>query len=283
MVRFLILFGFMFLFLHLHSTGDIRKYINMKYAYLSFIMIFVFAFLTVYQVIKWNREGKGKFTGTGENDNHSHAHTHADGPVWKKVLVYSILIFPLLTGILLPIATLDSNIVKAKGFHFAMIDNDKDQYSNHEILRPDTSLYYGQEEYRNMLSSDLKKYSATNNVILKDSNFLHGLETIYNYPGSFINKNVSLSGFVYHGDALNNHQLFLFRFGIIHCIADAGVFGMMVEFPKDVTMKDDEWLQVEGELSTVYYQPFKQTIPYLKVTKWNKINPPKDPYVYRQS
>ncbi|MFD2618451.1 TIGR03943 family putative permease subunit [Terrilactibacillus laevilacticus] len=281
MFRIIILFGFTYLFLHLHLTGDISKYINMKYSYLSFTMIFVLGFLTVYQIIKWNNEGNHKHEHHHDIDC-GHDHSKDENTWYKKVVVYGLLLFPLVTGTFLPIATLDSNVVKAKGFHFAEIDNDKDQYANHQILRPNTSLYYGSDEYRKMLASDLKKYSAKNNLYLDDDNFLRALETIYNYPGNFSNKQVSIEGFVYHGDSLKKNQLFLFRFGIIHCIADAGVFGMMVDFPQNVSYNDDEWIRAEGTLSTIYYQPFKQTIPYLKVTKWQKVDKPKNPYAYRK-
>lgn len=278
-LRFIILFGYMYLFLKLHVTGDISKYINMKYAFLTFIMIFVFIFLALYQLYKWNKEGSAPHS----HHEHDHDHAHEENTWYKKIIVYGLLSFPLITGIFLPIATLDSNIVKAKGFHFAMIDNDKDNYSNHEILRPNTSLYYGAEDYKKMITSDLKKYSAGEHLVLNDGNYLRALETIYNYPGNFMNKTVTINGFVYHGDALTDNQLFLFRFGIIHCIADAGVFGMMVQFPEKVHYKNDQWLSVQGTLSTIYYQPFKQTIPYLKVTKWKEIPAPKQQYVYRQS
>ena len=30
--------------------------------------------------------------------------------------------------------------------------------------------------------------------------------------------------------------------GIIHCIADSGVFGMLVQFPDDVSFKNDDWV-----------------------------------------
>ncbi|GGE44209.1 UPF0703 protein YcgQ [Pullulanibacillus camelliae] len=279
MIRFIILFGFMYLFLHLHATGDISKYINMKYSYLTFIMIFIFAFMALYQLIKWNIQGK---KGT-EEEHHDHGHDHSkdENTFLKKLLVYGLLLLPLVTGIFLPIATLDSNIVKAKGFHFAEIDNDKDQYADHQILRPNTRLYYDSDQYEKMATSDRKKYDKGNKLVLNDDNFLRGLETVYNYPGDFTNETISMKGFVYHGDSLKKNQLFVFRFGIVHCIADAGVYGMMLEFPKDVNYKDDQWLQVEGTMSTVFYQPFKQTIPYLKVTKWKVVKAPKDQYVYR--
>lgn len=49
MFRLLVLMGFTFFFYHLHASGNLTKYINMKYAYLSFIAIFLLAILTVVQ------------------------------------------------------------------------------------------------------------------------------------------------------------------------------------------------------------------------------------------
>ncbi|WP_336622958.1 MULTISPECIES: TIGR03943 family putative permease subunit [Peribacillus] len=37
-----------------------------------------------------------------------------------------------------------------------------------------------------------------------------------------------------------------------------------------------------GELESIYYQPFKKTIPLLIVSLHSKIAEPDDPYVYRQ-
>ena len=51
MIRILILIGFTFIFMHLHATGDISKYINMKYSWISFCTIFVLWFLTIAELI----------------------------------------------------------------------------------------------------------------------------------------------------------------------------------------------------------------------------------------
>ncbi len=80
---------------------------------------------------------------------------------------------------------------------------------------------------------------------------------------------------------LKKEQYFLFRFGIIHCVADSGVYGMLVKKPEGVEWKNDDWIQIEGEISTEFYQPFHANIPVLEVTKWNKVEQPKEQYVFR--
>ncbi|MED1202425.1 TIGR03943 family putative permease subunit [Heyndrickxia acidicola] len=345
MIRFIILFGFTYFFLQLHVSGNISKYINMKYSYLSFSMIFVMGFLSIYQLVKWVKEGdekekereikkqlkkqkklekkQGKVQppvekddlfhnsqkahiqdvhhshdhhhthehdhehhhhdhGHSHNGHHSHDHSHEENTWYKKVFVYGLLLIPLITGLFLPVATLNSTIVKAKGFHFAAIEDD-DPYSNHQVLRPNSSLYYGKDEYSSMEQSDLKTYGSKQHVTLNDGNYFRALESIYNYPGNYENKTITLKGFVYRAGDLSNNQLYLLRFGIIHCIADAGVYGMMVDFPKDMKAeKENTWLQVTGTLSTIYNHQFQGTIPYLQVTSWKVIQQPSDPYVYRK-
>ncbi|MDN4073804.1 TIGR03943 family putative permease subunit [Fictibacillus terranigra] len=277
MIRGYLLMGFTFLIMQLHASGNISKYINMKYSYLSFSVMFALALLTIVQ-----------FRNAVKNDGKTDScdccdHSHSVEDTWyKKLFVYSIFAFPVITGIFLPVATMDSNIVKAKGFHFPVNQESKgDPYAQNQFLRPDTSVYYGKDAYDKLMRKEKKKYSNYDTLALNDTNYLKGMETIYNYPGDFDDKNISFKGFVYNDPDTKKNQLFVFRFGIIHCVADSGVFGMMVEMPNGVKLKNDEWITVKGKISEIYYQPFKTNIPYVKVDSWSKTNAPKEQYVYR--
>lgn len=274
MLRSWILLGFTFLFVHLHASGDIAKYINLKYSYFSFGAIFVFLFFTLMQLyFTLKKDGEDHEEGCGCGIEHSHSHS-----AWKEKLAYPLFILPILSAVFLPVATLDSNIVKAKGFNFAMY-NDKDPYSTHQFLEPDTSLFFGEEGYTEMMEKAMGKFAHQDRLILKDSDYLLGMETIYKNPGYFMGKTIGFRGFTYNDSETDS--VFLFRFGMIHCVADSGVFGMLLDLPKGESFKDDEWIEVEGKMDSMYYQPFKKTIPVLKVTKLNKIEKPHDPYVYR--
>ncbi|WP_042348334.1 TIGR03943 family putative permease subunit [Bacillus massiliigorillae] len=275
MFRAIILMIFTYFFYNLHTSGDLSKYINMKYEYISYIAIIIFAVLTIVQIFNVARNTE---------DEHCCDHTHEkEKSFFRKMLHYGIFIFPLATGLFLPIATLDSTIVKSKGFSFQAIDSlsESDPYAQTQYLRPDTSVYYGKEGYDELMEKELKIFSSDDSVILNDKNYLKGMETIYNFPGEFLNKTVEFKGFTFNGESLNKRQLFVLRFGIIHCIADSGAFGMLVEFPEDMDFQDDEWIKVNGTLSTIYYQPFQAKIPYLIVKDWERIQQPQDPYTYR--
>ncbi|MET3320637.1 UNVERIFIED_ORG: putative membrane protein [Peribacillus simplex] len=277
MVRLFILLGLTFLFMHLHASGNISKYINMEYSYVSQIAIYILAIFTLMGSYLYLKEGVQEEC---EECHQGHDHSH-ENKVWKKILTYSLFLIPIFTGLFLPVATMDSNIVEKKGFHFPVYD-DTDEYSQHQFLQPDTSLYYGKDDYLTLMDQSLKSLVEHNRIHLTDENYLTDLEAIYYSPGKFTGKQITLTGFSYNSEDVAKNQVFLFRFGIIHCVADSGAFGMLIEFPEGMNPKNDEWYSVTGELETIYYQPFKKTIPILKVSSYNKTVEPKDPYVYRQ-
>ncbi|CAH2713615.1 Putative two-component membrane permease complex subunit SMU_746c [Neobacillus rhizosphaerae] len=280
MIRSLILIGFTYLLFHLHLSGDINKYINMKYSYLSAAAGYGLLVLTIVQILMLNKEQSKDLDCDHEHCGHNHA---KEDKWYKKLFIYPIFAFPIISGLFFPIATLDSNIVKAKGFHFPIYDEGKgDSFMQQQFLRPDTSVYYGKDDYDALMKKEKKKYVQQKTIILNDKNYLKGMETIYNFPGDFLDKDFEFKGFVFNdAETIDKNQLFVFRFGVIHCIADSGVFGMLVDMPEGIKLKNDEWITVKGKISTIYYQPFKTNIPYLKVEKWTKTTAPKEQYVYR--
>ncbi len=301
MIRFYIMFGFAFMFLLIRWDGKLNMYINTKYAYLSTIAIVMLLLLSLVEGLRMylaERAAERKaeqrhqdcddpsHTHVHSHDHdhdHDHGHSHASPYRWKRVIGYLILAFPIVTGIFLPVQTLDSSFVKAKGFSFPGMDesfSDKNP-GNHQFLKPDSSVFYSKENYKKVKDKELADFIHLSEIALSDDNYMKGMEVIYNNPGLFMNKKISLTGFAYKGEQVDGEHYFLFRFGFIHCAADSGVFGMLVDFPKGTKLSDDDWVEVTGTLTSELYQPFKQTIPVLKVTSFKQIEQPKDPYVYR--
>lgn len=285
MGKILILLSFTFIFMHLHATGNITKYINMKYSYISFITIFVLWGLTIYQMYRYYKEEKNMDEGHHHNhincDCHHHDHHHEDDKWYKKLWSSTLLIFPIVSVLLIPAATLNSKMIEAKGFNFPILQ-DSDPSGIHQILAPDTSYYYGSEDYTNIMNNLMGRYKDKENLNINDKNYLESMELIYNYPGNFMDKEIELQGFTFNNSDLQKNQVFLFRFGIIHCVADSGVYGLLVDFPQNMHFHNDEWIRVKGKVSSLYYQPFKKTIPIVKVQSWEPIQKPSDEYVYKQ-
>ncbi|WP_054026068.1 TIGR03943 family putative permease subunit [Bacillus sp. FJAT-28004] len=304
MMRFVILFGFSFMFFMLHYTGDINKYINMKYAYLSISAVVIMGLLSIFEFVRVSRqqiaeEKKQAAAAAGhvhdkecchevhDHDHahhHDHGHSHGNDTKLKRFIGYFILFVPIFTGLFLPAYALDSSFVKAKGFSFPSFEeNIQNNPGAHQFLKPDSSVFYRKDDYVNVKNKELAQFINRPEVILTDADYLKGMEVIYNTPEAFMGKTIGFDGFAYKGQQVDGNHYFVFRFGFIHCVADSGVFGMLVEFPKNTQIKDDDWVHVSGKLTWELYQPFKQTIPVLKVTDWKTIETPKDPYVYRSN
>lgn len=293
MTRLYVLAGFALMFLQLHLNGNLNKYINMKYAYLSVSAIVLLAVLFIFEFLRLNRLERAEKRAKAHENSHTrheghshshhdgHGHSHGESSRLKRTLGYIVLIFPILTGLLLPVQTLDSSFVKAKGFSFPSLNVSAENPGYHQFLKPDTSVFYGKAGYEKVSQAELSNFANQRKIILTDQNYLTGLEAIYNYPISFSGKSIGFDGFVYKGEQVDDNHYFVFRFGFIHCVADSGVFGMLVEFPKGTVLKDDEWVHVSGTLTSELYQPFKQTVPVLRTLSWNDIAAPSDPYVYR--
>lgn len=313
MIRFLILLGYVQLMMYLQLTGKLNQYINIHYQYLAFLSMILALILAIVQLFKWVKAGdksKEKHEHTHPMHNHGHVqeaieehshdhhshhqethshddtlhhhHHHGMTKWYQKLIGYTLLCLPLIVGLCFPKVSLDTTIVEAKGFQFPLSkESTGDPNFQTQYLRPDTSIYFNPSDYKKQMDRLLNKYSKNNVLQVTDANYLELMEIIYNYPSEFIGKEISFEGFVYHSTKDNQQDLFLFRFGIIHCIADSGVFGLRVELPDNQTFKNDQWLKVTGKLSSQYYAPFKRELPVVMVDTLKVVEAPENQYVYR--
>lgn len=110
-------------------------------------------------------------------------------------------------------------------------------------------------------------------------NYMAVMEVIYDYPDEFVGKTVEMTGFVYN-DPDNPNQQFLFRFGIIHCIADSGVYGLLTT-GQTQHFVNDTWVKARGTIKITYHNSLEQSLPSLELTDLIQIQEPSNPYVYR--
>ena len=75
------------------------------------------------------------------------------------------------------------------------------------------------------MTKELAKYKGRETIQITTENYMEVMELIYLYPNDFMGKKVTYTGFVYNDPQTKGYQ-FIFRFGIIHCIADSGVYGL---------------------------------------------------------
>lgn len=285
MIRFLILSGYFELMMYLQVSGKLDQYINVHYRYLAILSMILSALLALVQLYIWVKSDsvKGK-KQVDEEVHHPHDHDHDHGLTKpsQRVIAYVLLALPVIVGTLFPTVSLDTTIVEAKGFNFPISkESVGDPEMQTQYLKPDTSIYFNKSDYLDQMKKLKEKYDDKQLIKITDENYLEVMELIYNYPSEFIGKKISYEGFVYKTPDGEKEDNFLFRFGIIHCVADSGVFGLLTHMPEGTNVKNDEWYKVEGTIQSDYYEPFKRDIPVVEVNTLTKIEAPKNQYVYR--
>ncbi|OKL35465.1 TIGR03943 family putative permease subunit [Domibacillus mangrovi] len=275
--RAVILAAFTWLLINLHLNGDIAKYINPKYDLLSKTAAYVFFFLFFIQLFRiWSRKKKHE-----HQCHHECSHDHPRSPV-KKMISYSILIFPLMTGFLLPPQTLGAGAAAKKGTVLTPKTAESQMQAETEV---DPSLYdhkgmvvdrkeIKQGEY----DENMKRLDHDRVIHMKDEVFEPYYGRINAEPEKYIGRTVKMTGFVYKEESFQSNQLALTRFLITHCVADASSIGFLTEFDEAYTIEQDTWMEVEGILHITQYDGFE--IPMLKISSWKIISEPNEPYVY---
>ncbi|MGT2666564.1 TIGR03943 family putative permease subunit [Streptococcus rifensis] len=269
MIRFLILLGYFELTLYLYLSGKLDQYINMRYSYLAYISMVIALILAIVQLIIWMK----KMTP------HSHLTKWTD-----KVESYGLLLIPLVVGLLFPTVSLDATTVSAKGYTFPLsADNDLEtqvqEGTSTQYLRPDTSSFFTKSAYSEEMQKSMDIYASQDHIEVTKENYMEVMEIIYDYPTRFVGKKITFTGFVYQ-DPDNPGDLFLFRFGVIHCIADSGVFGLLVT-GSPTEFDNDTWVSATGTIEITYHQSLNQSIPSVELESITPVEKPDNPYVYR--
>ena len=270
MIRFFILFGYFILTLYLHLSGKLNQYINLHYSYLAYITMVLSLLLAIVQAYICFKRLK----------EHSHLHSFS-----AKLASFVLLSLPLLVGFTFPTVTLDSQTVSAKGYYFPLSEGtDKaiqaSEGTSSQYLKPDTSRFYSQTAHENIIRKSADKYLAQSSIVINDENYLEVMEAIYDYPNEFEGKEMEFTGFVYNDPNHTNSQ-FVFRFGIMHCIADSGVFGLLTTGNTN-QYENNTWVRVKGNISNHYHKELNQVLPTLEVKSFVKVDKPENPYVYKE-
>lgn len=278
MIRFLILVGYTTLMMYLQVSGRLNQYINVHYRYLAILSMVLSFVLAIVQLILWNKEADQK-----PHEHHHHdEHDHGLNKPYQRGIAYILLVLPLIVGFLFPTVSLDTSIVEAKGFNFPLSkESVGDPDVETQYLKPDTSIYFDKTDYDKQMKQALTRYIKDDHVTVTEENYLEVMELIYNYPSEFIGKTISYKGFAFNSTKKEQSDVFVFRFGIIHCVADSGVFGLLTHMPEGQTFKNNDWVELTGTIHSRYYSPFKRDIPVVDVTKVKQVEKPKNQYVYR--
>lgn len=269
MIRFLILAGYFEMTMYLYISGKLDQYINLHYSYFAFLSMILSFILALVQLYIWVKN----------LETHSHLTKKT-----AKFASIALLLIPLAVAWLFPTVRLDSTTVAAKGYHFPLsAENDSNTQAQEgttvQYLKPDTSIYFTKSTYQTEMREIADKYLAQDKILITSENYMEVMEAIYDFPSEFAGKTIEMVGFVYN-DPDNKQQFFLFRFGIIHCIADSGVYGLLVTGASQ-SFADNSWVSVKGTIKVGYHSSLEQTLPILETQTIQSIQEPENPYVYR--
>ena len=308
--RSLILLGFSVMLYMMHFTGKIYLFINPKYIMLSQAAAFIFLILFFIQITRvWTVDSSNGHDDCHNGDaccsaDYSHHHDHGTTPFsLKKLLSYSIILLPLLTGFLLPAKVLDASIANKKGAMLSIAGSSKNSADNKQnpngtqteqdmdrndlqtdqedyIPADDNAIITGYENEKSEEEYDklMKQLENSSSIDFNDSIFSTYYEEISSNIDKYQGRNVSMKGFVYKEEGFSENQLVVSRFLVTHCVADASIIGFLSEFPDAAKIKKDTWIKIEGVIETGSY--LDTPIPLLRVSKWEEIEEPEVPYLY---
>lgn len=286
--RALILLFFSFMIFNLHWTDEIKKFVNPKYENLSMtaaILFFILFLVQITRVVSFSNRNQQQCQHGCCSHDHQHTTFRA-----KKLITYTIILTPILTGFLLPAKVLDAALAEKKGGMMLLTNQQKkvenyitsdetiveDIYATHE---PDIGLIDGRkemnEEEYDLFKEELLQKST---IQMTDENYLIYYEDMNKDYTKYIGRKIQIKGFVLKEESFAQNQLVISRFLITHCIADASIVGFLSEFPEANTLDEDSWIEAWGTIDIVDFNG--DILPLIKVDEWVKIEEPSTPYLY---
>jgi putative membrane protein len=97
-------------------------------------------------------------------------------------------------------------------------------------------------------------------------------------PAAFTGQDATISGFVYRDARFGQDTFLVGRFTVSCCVADASPVGLVVRWPETESLPDNQWVEVSGRFEPGFFDG--QPTPILIVTSLERIDPPRQPYLY---
>ena len=134
--------------------------------------------------------------------------------------------------------------------------------------------------YNLFTKSRFKTNDAYNkNVVyeLSPQNYANVLQTVHNNIDDYVGQKINFSGYIYRIFDFTEKQFVLARDMIVSSDFQTVVVGFLCECNDAKTYKDNEWVELEGEIVKGDYHG---DMPIIKVTYINRIDIPNEEIVY---
>jgi putative membrane protein len=240
-------------FVYVIASGNLANYINVRFAWLSYVAVALFFLLglsSAYDLLRPRKEARleqfsGDLLGTPKTFQRKAQELQViRGAVSWPVL--AIIAIPLILGTLIPSRPLGSAAVGG--------------------------------------SISLNAVSAANATTFTTDpltwNVLDWLRAFHQSDDltSFNGKQADVVGFVYREAGVPEDQFMLARFTISCCVADAGAIGVPVRWDASGDFPADTWLRITGAWEVGEFRG--ETVPILNAIDVEQIDQPEHPYLY---
>ncbi|MBX0359230.1 TIGR03943 family protein [Halobacillus sp. Nhm2S1] len=273
-LRAVILFGFALFLLKLLISGDIQKFIAprmMPYVYFTLIVVGI---LGAIQYFKTGNEEEH------ENCGCAHGHHYPKSKI-KSFWIYALFIAPVLTGMMFSDHVMGSSAAANKGFKYEMRNTnpeiDTELSTDVEDIAPielNPGVLTPKKRYPDLYES----MTEADVIHLNEDNYIGTISLMEDHMEEYLGKEIVMNGFVFREDSYPENQIVVGRFGISCCVADGGIYGIMVQGVDLNTYKNDTWVEVRGVLNMVDYNGWQ--LPLIEPKEITEIETPQEPYVY---
>ncbi|MGG0188131.1 TIGR03943 family putative permease subunit [Bacillus rhizoplanae] len=273
-IRGIILIGFAMLLFKLLITGHINNFIAPRMVKLVYVATIVSLLLGCLQV--W-RSGNEKLKACHCCEEHVLQKTKIG-----TCFFYGLFLIPIISAFLFSSVSIDGSVAAKRGMNQST--QTKPQKENEDWKR---LLVDGEEQQTaNVQSSQAPSEDLEKNLLEKksiqinDANYMAAMDIISRDVIGFKGKEITFSGFVYRDKEVEGNKVVVARYGITCCVADATVYGMIVSGEGIIELQNETWVTITGTLDETTYRG--ALFPLVKANKVEKIEAPKQPYVYEQ-
>ncbi len=235
-----ILLGLALYFAYNIVSGNLTNYINVRFAWLSYVAVVLFALLggvNAYRLLRGADPQTADQTLYRLNSVHNRIS-------WSVVAITAI---PLLLGTLIPSRPLGAAAINGDSFSTTSALASTDNATTFTIAPLD----------RNILDW-IRVFNASDDL------------------AAFNGQEAEVIGFVYKDDTFTEDQFLAARFTISCCVADSTAIGLPVQW--DESIPQDTWVRVYGTFALQDFRGEQR--PVLQPTSVDVIDQPEHPYLY---
>lgn len=121
------------------------------------------------------------------------------------------------------------------------------------------------------------------NIVVDDLNFFNVIDSLYVNTDFYQGKSVTMKGFVYNIDGLNENKFVIARMTMLCCAADSSIFGLFCDMNGvEYNFVKNNWYEITGTIQKEEIKLNSETgfHPVIHITDFQALTEPDEPYVY---